>query len=194
MRMWHTAGVRGRRLDGLVCNVLLGGATVLAGVFALAFLATRSHMFHVAYTRRRQVLENNVWLLQQCKSPDFYGNMKHHSTLCDDVALAESDALWLHALRDVVDETHPCGEHACAARVQHILEWILGRGLLTFGGAIFGLFVLFTLAVQLQRSLAPCPQYAACAYGAHPASAALPPHAQWYPLLTHTSADYPHRD
>jgi branched-chain amino acid transport system permease protein len=34
--MWHKAGVRGRRLDGLVCNVLLGGATVLAGVVALA--------------------------------------------------------------------------------------------------------------------------------------------------------------
>ena len=57
---------------------------------------------------------------------------------------------------------------------------------------MFGLFVLFTLAVQLQRSLAPCPPYAAYGYG--PARAALPPHAQWYPLLTHTSADYPHRD
>jgi hypothetical protein len=67
------------------------------------------------------------------------------------VALAESDSLWLHALRDVVDETHPYGEHSCAARVQHVLEWILGRGLLTFGSAIFGLFVLFTLEVQLQR-------------------------------------------
>jgi hypothetical protein len=190
--MWHKTGVRGRRLDGLVCNVLLAGATVLVGVGVLAFLATRTHMFHVAYMRRRQVLENNVWLLEQCKSPDFYGNMKHHSTLCDDVALAESDALWLHALRDVVDETHPCGEHSCAARVQHMLEWILGRGLLTFGGALFGLFVLFTLAVQLQRSLAPCPPYAA--YAAYPPRSALPPHAQWYPLLTHSSADYRHED
>jgi hypothetical protein len=41
--------------------------------------------------------------------------------------------------------------------VQHVLEWILGRGLLTFGSAIFGLFVLFTLAVQLQRTFAPVP-------------------------------------
>ncbi len=57
---------------------------------------------------------------------------------------------------------------------------------------MFGLSVLFTLAVQLQRSLAPCPPYAAYGYG--PARAALPPHAQWYPLLTHTSADYPHQD
>jgi len=192
MRVWHKTGVRGRRLDGLVCNVLLASATVLLGVGAFAFFATRSHMFHAAYMRRRQMLENNVWLLEQCKSPDFYGNMKHHSTLCDDVALAESDALWLHALRDVVDETHPCGEHSCAARVQHTLEWILGRGLLTFGGALFGLFVLFTLAVQLQRSLTPCAPYAA--YAPYPLRAGLPPNAQWYPLLTHMSADYRHED
>ena len=31
----------------------------------------------------------------------------------------------------------------------HVVDWILGRGLLTFGAAIFGLFVIFTLVVQL---------------------------------------------
>ena len=45
MHMWPKAGARGRRLDGLVCNVLLGGATALlfgslglGGVIAVALV------------------------------------------------------------------------------------------------------------------------------------------------------------
>jgi len=189
MRALHGYNVRSRRLDSVVLQVLLCCATIALCIAGLAFVATRSHMFHLAYTKRKQMLENNVWLLQQCKSSDFYSNMKHHSTLCDDVALEEADALWLHALRDVIDSTRICGEHACANVLQYALEWILGRGLLTFGGAVFVLFVLFTLAVQMQR---------VCASGTHDVNyAALHSHspysargAHWYPLLTHTCSDY----
>lgn len=193
MRALHGPGVRSRRLDTMICHVLFVCVSVLVCVGGLAFLATRTHMYHMAYNKRRKTLENSVWLLQQCKSTDFYSNMKHHSTICDDVALAETDALWLHALRDVIDETPLCGEDACAKRVQQALEWILGRGLLTLGGAIFVLFVMFTLVVQLQRTFAaahvlhPSLQYKNTPY-------AHLPHAgrggQWYPLLTHTSDDY----
>jgi len=183
MRYVQGNEVKKRRLDGLVCNILLGFLTVALCVGVFAFLATRSHMYHVAFAKRKLELDNNTWLLQQCKSSDFYSNMKHHSTLCDDVALAESDALWLHALRDVIDETHICGEQACAVRVQLLVEWILGRGLLTLGGAMFCLFLLFTLAVQLQRSLTP----------AFPATYALQAPggagAPWYPLLAHSCVD-----
>ncbi len=105
--------------------------------------------------------------------------------------LAKSDALWLHALRDVIDDTNLCGEVSCAARVQFALEWILGRGLLTLGGAVFGLFVLFTLAVQMQRAFAPCPAYA-YSQVAKLGHGHLAP--QWYPLLTHSSADYPQQE
>jgi hypothetical protein len=193
MRALHGPGVRSKRLDGIVCHVLFVCVSVMLGLGALAFLATRTHMYHVAFHKRRQTLENSMWLVQQCKTSDFYSNMKHHSTICDDVALAETDALWLHALRDVIDETRPCGEHACALRVQQALEWILGRGLLTFGAAIFLLFVLFTLAVQLQRMFASA-QHAMPHPSIHCTPYAHSPHAarggHWYPLLTHTSDDY----
>jgi hypothetical protein len=105
MRALHGPKARGRRLDGLVCHVVLGCACAAACVGALAFAATRSHAFHVALSRRRQEQANNGWLLEQCQSPQFYSSLRHHSTLCDDVALAQADALWLHALRDVIDET-----------------------------------------------------------------------------------------
>lgn len=187
MRALHLTEVRSKRLDSLISHVLFVCVSIVVLVGVLAFFATRTHMYHVAYNRRRQTLDNSVWLLQQCKSSDFYSNMKHHSTICDDVALAETDALWLHALRDVIDETRLCGEHACATRVQHALEWILGRGLLTFGGATFVLFILFTIAVQLQRtcfSMAHAPvHYAAI-------SEDIRRGQNWYPLLTHLSQDY----
>jgi hypothetical protein len=55
-------------------------------------------------------------------------------------------------------------------------------------------FVLFTLAVQMQRAFAPCPAYAP--YAQYPQAAKMHGHLvpQWYPLLTHSSADYPHQD
>ena len=189
MRSLHGPGVRSKRLDSVVCHVLFvcASATVCVGI--LAFLATRTHMYHTAYYKRRQTQENSVWLLQQCKSSDFYSNMKHHSSICDDVALAENDSLWLHALRDVIDETRICGEHACATRAQHALEWILGRGLLTFGSAVFILCVLFTLAVHLQRTFASA-QLGTHYHIQHEHSAHASRGGHWYPLLTHTSNDY----
>ena len=54
--------------------------------------------------------------------------------------------------------------------------------------------MLFTLAVQMQRAFAPCPAYAP--YAQYPQAAKMHGHLvqQWHPLLTHSSADYPHQD
>ena len=94
-----------RRLDVLLCNVIFSSffIAIILGVFA--FLATRTHMFHRALMSRQQIKLDNMWLVEQCKAPNFYSNMKQHSTLCDDVVLEQTDSLWLHALRDVIDNT-----------------------------------------------------------------------------------------
>ena len=55
--------------------------------------------------------------------------MKHHATLCDDVALEESDPIWLHALRDVFDTISICGTVACEQRIVNAIEFMLGKGL-----------------------------------------------------------------
>jgi len=52
--------VKKRRLEGLVCNILLGFVIVALCLGILAFLATRSHMYHVSLTRRMQELDNNM--------------------------------------------------------------------------------------------------------------------------------------
>ena len=131
MRTTVTSEAQKRRLDGVVSSILFMTACLILASGGLAFIATRSHMFHVAYSKRRQHVENSEWLLQQCQTDAFYSNMKHHSTLCDDIALARADALWLHALSDVIEQTHICGEMACVLYVQEVVLWILGRGLIS---------------------------------------------------------------
>ncbi len=151
MRSLRTGETHKRRIDSSVCNIFFGATCLLAFIVTLSFLATRTHMFHASLTRRQQAAINNAWLLEQCKGPEFYSNMKHHSSLCDDLVLEQNDALWLHALRDVIDETHPCGELPCAQRIERFLEWVLAKGVFLLCASAASVFVLFLAAVQLQR-------------------------------------------
>jgi hypothetical protein len=142
-----------KRLDGMVSSILFTAVSLIAAFGALAFLTTRSHMFHVAYSKRRQHVENSWWLLEQCKTSDFYSNMKHHSTLCDDIALAHTDAIWLHALCDVIDQTHVCGELSCMQNMQAFVLWILGRGLISVTVISLCLLLVFVLTLHFHRWL-----------------------------------------
>ncbi len=113
-----------------MCNVIFGTLFIALTLCAIAFVATRTHMFHGAMMRRQQSVLNNEWLLQQCRSSEFYSNMKQHSTLCDDIVLEQTDALWLHALRDVIDQTYLCCDMPCINRVEQGLVWVFGKGVL----------------------------------------------------------------
>lgn len=135
----------------MVSSILFTAVSLIVAFSTLAFLTTRSHMFHVAYSKRKQHVHNSEWLLQQCQTADFYSNMKHHSTLCDDIALAQADALWLHALRDVIDQTHVCGQLSCVENVQAFVSWILGRGLISITVVGLCLLLVFILALHFQR-------------------------------------------
>ncbi|NBX18907.1 MAG: hypothetical protein EBR09_16265, partial [Proteobacteria bacterium] len=119
---------RARRLDATLGHILYLGLVLVALGAAAALAVTNAHRFHVALAARRQAEKNNAWLAEQCKSPEFYANMREHSKLCDEVALAQADALWLHALRDVLDEIRPCGETACARLLGDGLAWVFQRG------------------------------------------------------------------
>lgn len=150
---------RTRRLDGLVCNISFTAVILICALVFSAFVVTRTHMFHMAHSRRTQESQNNEWLLQQCQSAEFYSSMKHHSTLCDDVMLANSDSIWLHALRDVVDNTYVCGTESCERRVQQAFNWIVGKGLFFLGSVAVIVLMLMLTAVHLQRQLAGTTAY-----------------------------------
>ena len=103
--------------------------------------------------QRQQNILNNQWLVQQCKSPEFYSNMKQHSTLCDDVVLEQTDAVLLHALRDVIDQTYLCGDMPCINRIEQIVVWVFARGVLLLASLAASALLVFLLAVYIHRQL-----------------------------------------
>ena len=153
MRAQRRNETRSRRLETLMCNVIFGALFIALTLCAIAFVATRTHMFHGALMRRQQSVLNNEWLLQQCRSSEFYSNMKQHSTLCDDIVLEQTDALWLHALRDVIDQTYLCGDMPCINRVEQGLVWVFGKGVLLLAALAGSALFVFLTAVQIQRHL-----------------------------------------
>ena len=133
---------RASRLDALLCNII--GISICA-IFILSCIGTfvtKVHMYQQALNKRRKHYEDNLWLEEQCKEAEFYQNMKHHSNICDDIALARVDSLWLHALRDVVDKSSICGSHSCEERLTACLAWMFGPGLLITFTLIISIFLL----------------------------------------------------
>ena len=112
------------------------------GVWVFGFLATRAHMLHSAYTRRISRVESEAWLRQQCSSHEFYHNMKHHSTVCDEAEDGVRQSAWLGAISDVVQGTYLCGYEPCEHVLDKGITWVLGRGL----WFALGVGVLFVVA------------------------------------------------
>ena len=140
---------RASRLDALLCNIL-GISTVAIFILSCAgTFVTKLHMFQQALTKRRKHYEDNMWLEEQCNQAEFYQKMKHHSTICDDIALARSDSLWLHALRDVVDKSSVCGSQSCEERLTVVLAWMFGPGLFITLTLIISLFLIIALCYPI---------------------------------------------
>lgn len=144
---------RARRLDATLCHILYLGLVLVVLVVGAGLAVTNAHRFHVALAARRQAEKNNAWLVEQCKSADFYANMREHSKLCDEVALAQADALWLHALRDVLDAARPCGEAACARVLGDGLAWLFQKGVWALCAAGAAALVCCWCLLWLQRAL-----------------------------------------
>ncbi len=98
----------------------LGLALLISAGF---FSVTRLHMLHSAITRLRAERQNEAWLLEQCKRDDFYHNLKQHSTLCDDVNARADDALLLHAVREVIENTYICNFETCVVVLDSIADF-----------------------------------------------------------------------
>jgi len=145
---------RARRLDTTLGHILYLGLVLVALGGGAGLAVTHVHRFHLALAARRLAAKNNAWLAEQCRTPEFYANMREHSALCDEVALAEADALWLHALRDVFDGSRPCGEAGCAEALAAGLGWVFGRGVWALCAAGAGALALSWSVLAVQRALA----------------------------------------
>ena len=100
------------------------GSLALALLVVVAFFSvTRLHMLHSTITRLRAERKNEAWLLEQCKEDAFYHNLKQHSTLCDDVNARAEDALLLHAVREVIENTYICNFDTCVVMLDALADF-----------------------------------------------------------------------
>lgn len=98
------------------------------GISALGFVLSRLHLFQHEYNRISVQRENDAWLLERCKEHDFYHNMKHHSSLCDEISVALRESIILLSLQAVVRNTYTCGYQPCLEILDAFITWVLGRG------------------------------------------------------------------
>ena len=95
--------VKTKRLDNLLCNIVFFFSVMAFCVFFLRILITGFYEFYHAVNVRKTHVEENKWLLVECTKPEFYANLKKHSQICDDVNLEKHDSIYLHALKDVME-------------------------------------------------------------------------------------------
>jgi hypothetical protein len=121
------------RYDDLLLNVMslvLMFACILA---PLAFLFTRIYMMHHTYNELISERENDAWLVQQCRHDEFYHNMKHHSSLCDDLTTRRRDSILMTSVQRVIEESYLCGFAPCTETLDAATQWVFGRGLVATG-------------------------------------------------------------
>ena len=83
---------------------LLNSLGTVACTLVLAFFATdKVCLLHQSYQLQSAKIEKESWLRSQCAKPDFYSNMRYHTSLCEEVeSTARIGAAW-HAINEVAE-------------------------------------------------------------------------------------------
>lgn len=143
-----------RRRQSVVCHILYLAIAFVCCAITVSLLVTNLHKFVSALSARRKAVQDNKWLLEQCRSAEFYSNMRQHSSVCDEVALTDSDTLWLHALRDVFDDMHPCGLASCEQHIVNALAWVFEKGVYMLCAMALAVFMLTMALLHTHRAFA----------------------------------------
>lgn len=100
-------------------------------VYFFMILVTHAYNFHENYTAHTNKVAEEKWLLERCKDPEFYANMRQHSDLCETVSLNARRSAVLSALNAIAANTFLCGSQTCLSLIQGIIN-DLGWRLLAF--------------------------------------------------------------
>ena len=145
-----------RRDARLISNTCFYMPVLALVLWVCGFAITRVQLYAEALVVEQQRRKHEEWLMEQCKSPDFYANMKHHSALCDQVEAHARGSVHLVAAIQLIQNTYLCGYAPCGAVIDDALLWITGHGVL-FGGLLVALLLLTpTLLVPLYRQHVNC--------------------------------------
>lgn len=121
-------------------------------VWSLAFVISRIFLLHDAYISESNKRADERWLLDRCREPEFYSNLRQHTDLCTAVEKNARSSLFLTALNSVASKTHACGTTSCVDVVFSIfsrLGWHAGMLLLV--AMLVAPNVLYMVLLQVQQ-------------------------------------------
>ncbi len=95
--IWHLAAshnalkMRGfgkqepKTVPALLFSLLSTATFSLLVLWAFTIVSTCIYIFHNAYIHHLQTIEDELWIREQCKDPEFYAHLAAHSVLCQNV-------------------------------------------------------------------------------------------------------------
>lgn len=112
--------------------ILLGGLAVVGGV------VSRSYIFYESYVHHTVKREEEGWLRQMCREPEFYSNMRQHTDVCAQIEHSAQTWIFLTALNTVFTTAHVCGPKPCAEYINTLII----RGLAWPAAVVLGILAM----------------------------------------------------
>lgn len=103
-------------------SMCVRNATVAFGfLWMLALMLTRLYALHEEYVKELGIRDDERWLVEKCKDPEFYANLRQHSDLCTKVSNNAHASIALRVMSRVLERsTHLCGDTSCGDVVASI--------------------------------------------------------------------------
>jgi hypothetical protein len=89
-------------------------------VWLTTLVVSRVFIFHEAYTSHLAKIVDEMWLTQQCNTPEFYSNIRQHTDLCETVYATSRSNAFLVALNAMAVNTYACGTASCTEVLKSI--------------------------------------------------------------------------
>jgi hypothetical protein len=102
-----------KTLTALFLHLLSTATFSLLLLWVFTIISTRVYIFHNAYIHHLQTVEDELWIREQCKDPEFYAHLAAHSVLCQNVFENARKNTLLVALNETVSTASACGTVGC---------------------------------------------------------------------------------
>ncbi len=144
-------------MSTLVQAFLLHAKALLTVLFMFGVLSlsiSRFCIFYEVFVMENVKMQEDVWLLKQCKDPVFYSNLRHHTDLCQEVEKHAQSWIWLTAMNAMLTRNQWCGtQKSCTEHIHNLIIQGFAWPLV----ACFGMFLValpYIIAARAKHTLA----------------------------------------
>jgi hypothetical protein len=129
---------------------------VIAGavLWGVTLVCDRVFALHSIYTAQIARIKEEEWLRVKCQEPEFFRNLRSHTTLCTEVESNARRSALLFAVNEVMQGTYLCGRTSCTEQGTQALVWFMQLSMpMMICVTLFGALVCPVLAVQILRAI-----------------------------------------